>query len=72
MSTYEEWRVTGTYVECLPITGTSHLAIFSGKKLADPERQAREWMAAAVKVEPFADGPHLHHRTVTVTDWEPA
>ena len=24
MSTYEEWRVTGTYVECLPIrTGTS-------------------------------------------------
>jgi hypothetical protein len=70
VTTYEEWRVTGTYVEDLPITGTFHLAIFSGKNLTDPQREARAWLAAAPEVEPFADGPHLHKRTVTVTDWE--
>jgi hypothetical protein len=60
-TTCEEWRVTGT----LP----------SGKPYDTPyetEGAARRLIERARVMGTWVDGPHLHKRTVTVTDWEDA
>lgn len=64
MTTYDEWRVTGTPLR------RSVEQTYSGEDFTDPEGAARWYMAAATGPAPWVDGPHLHRRTVTVTDWE--
>jgi hypothetical protein len=73
MTTYEEWRVTGDWL------GRPREEIFSPKPqpwrrfargYADPEGAARQVIDSPSPE--WTDGPHLHKRTVTVTDWEPA
>lgn len=64
MTTYEEWRVTGTDEDGDPIGITWHHD-------EDPEQGARAFAAWANEHD-WTDGPHLHKRTVTVTDWEQA
>lgn len=67
--TYEEWQVTGhpggefpPYVfTWSPVRGED-----------DPERAARGFIELIKSCETWADGPHLHRRTVTMTDWEEA
>ena len=69
MSTYEEWRVTGT------TDGDPYSFTWSpvGPPAWEfPERQARGFVAQFRGFDDWTDGPHLHRRTVTVTDWEPA
>lgn len=65
MTTYEEWRVTGTgvVVEIVWSKQRGH---------ANPEASARAFIERELKYAPtlWTDGPHLHKRTVTVTDWE--
>lgn len=63
MTTYEEWRVTGT-----PLRRTDEQT-YSGEDFTDPEGAAR-WYASAATPCAWKDGPRLHKRTVTVTDWE--
>jgi hypothetical protein len=61
MTTYEQWRVTGT--------------LRIGVAYATPyatEDFARRFIDRARQAQTFTDGPHLERRTVTVTDWEPA
>jgi hypothetical protein len=66
VTTYEEWRVTGTWPE-------------DGKRFeqtwrsgdCNAEAKAQEWAAWCVATG-VTDGPYLHKRTVTVTDWEEA
>ena len=79
MTSYEEWRVTGQPnafrgVEFPPYEFVWSLRI--NPHLGDPEQAAREFVAGmarhADRCGTWTDGPHLHHRTVTVTDWEPA
>lgn len=65
MTTYEEWRVTGTW------TNAPYTAIWSGTTYDQPETEARSFVAQ-VNHSGWTDGPHLHKRTVTVTDWEEA
>jgi hypothetical protein len=60
VTTYEEWRVTGT----LRKTGKPHASQY------ETEAEARALIEAARCCGTFTDGPHLHRRTVTVTDWE--
>jgi hypothetical protein len=68
MTTYTEWRVTGT-PRRQPTT-----VVFSSSDYNDPETMARAFMANTTEAvgTGWADGPHLHTRTVTVTDWETA
>ena len=67
MTTYEEWRVTGS-----DTCGRSVDAIWRPDEDGnDCEGQARGYVAWASTQE-WTDGPHLHKRTVTVTDWEQA
>jgi hypothetical protein len=62
VSTYEEWRVTGTWLSGDPYSYTwTHVA-------HDAEGQART-QVAYLRTQLFNDGPYLHKRTVTVTDW---
>ncbi len=57
MTTYEEWRVTGT-------PGLRpHTSTFGS------EGEARAFVERATVVGGWTDGPHLHRRNVTVTDW---
>jgi hypothetical protein len=70
--TYEEWRVTG-----LPGQGYPPYAftwsLLRNPHLGDPETGARGFMATIPAfTEHWEDGPHLSHRTVTVTAWEDA
>ena len=60
MTTYEEWRVTG---RC------KHMRDAVTHQFAT-EDAARTWLAEWTC--DWTDGPHLHKRTVTVTDWEDA
>ena len=62
VTTYEEWRVTGTW-------GTGPYAFTWGRGYSDPGAEARNFVRAAQEPGPWTDGPHLHKRTVTVTDW---
>ena len=69
VTTYEEWRVTGH-----PGEGFG-LYVFTWSPMRgddDPERTARGFITLVRKHEAWADGPHLHKRTVTVTDWQEA
>jgi hypothetical protein len=70
VSTYEEWRVTGS------IGDKPYEHLFTSVKTEDPEKAARAYMtfvgvlsASGAKFGVRADGPHLHKRTVTVTEW---
>lgn len=73
MTTYDEWRVTGTWL------GQPFEQIFSPKPngrpfnrgFADPEAAACEFVAGADPSQ-WTDGPRLHRRTVTVTEWRDA
>jgi hypothetical protein len=81
VTTYEEWRVTG---EPGTIAGTdvrypSYDFTFGSAarralgKDKDPEAAAR-WFIAMIRDanhREWEDGPRLHRRTVTVTDWVP-
>jgi hypothetical protein len=58
MTTYEEWRVTGT----LP-SGTPYATPY------ESEAAARHLIARG-RIVGWNDGPHLQRRTVTVTEWE--
>jgi hypothetical protein len=55
---YEEWRVTGTLPSGKPFATRFEHEV-AARHLIDRGR-AMGW----------ADGPHLHKRTVTVTDWQ--
>lgn len=75
MTTYDEWRVTGTWL------GDPQKHAFSprpdrgrfSRGYADPEAAARQFAASATAwTGGWTDGPHLHKRTVTVTEWERA
>jgi len=64
---YEEWRVTGAW------DGSEVDYEFSPARarLIDPETAARQLAAKVVERGwGWTDGPHLHKRTVTVTDWD--
>lgn len=73
---YQEWRVTGTpggAFERYDFTWSP----LRNPHLGDPERAARGFVALIKSANggtPWEDGPHLSHRTVTVTEWtaEPA
>ena len=67
MTTYEEWRVTGNPGEGFP-PYTFTFSPIRGDQ--DPEKSARGFVALVRDVSDWADGPHLHWRTVTVTDWQ--
>jgi hypothetical protein len=60
VTTYEEWRVSGTLPSGKPFA-TKFEHEVAARRLVDRGR-AMGW----------TDGPHLHKRTVTVTDWEDA
>lgn len=72
VTTYEEWRVTGDLGDDYP----PYEFTWSPRRnphLGDPEAGARGFIALVADTGcAWPDGPHLHKRTVTVTDWEPA
>lgn len=65
VESYEEWRVTGTWEDepyqftWSPTRGDDH-----------PEFDARNFVTAMRENIHWSDGPHLHRRRVTVTEWE--
>jgi hypothetical protein len=64
--TYEEWRVTGDPGEGFP-PYTFTFSPIRGDD--DPEAAARKFVKLVFSHGRWPDGPHLHKRTVTVTDW---
>jgi hypothetical protein len=72
VTTYEEWRVTGEPGQGYrPYSFTWSPSTRPG--LHDLEGEARGFIALLKDVgETWIDGPHLHKRTVTVTDWHDA
>jgi hypothetical protein len=58
VTTYEEWRVTG-------IPRWTQLSM-----IYRSEAEARALIDRETTHDAWTDGPHLHKRTVTVTDWE--
>ena len=64
MTTYEEWRVTGTDKEGDPVSVTWWHHDENAKERARAFAWAQE--------QDWTDGPHLHKRTVAVTDWTEA
>jgi hypothetical protein len=71
VSTYEEWRVTGQPAPCRGVTYPAYEFTWSQRRGdTDPEQGARHFVAGILSIgEDWTDGPHLHKRTVTVTDW---
>lgn len=70
-TTFEEWRVTGEPGRGYPpyrFTWTADADSY-GSQCPDPESAARSFVEA---VRDWDNGPHLHRRTVTRTEWEPA
>jgi len=66
VTTYEEWRVTGTW------DGRDVDVLFSPTRApgVDPADSARDYAVQVTKRGwTWTVGPHLHKRTVTVTDW---
>lgn len=64
MTTYEEWRVTGT------CSGYRIDKTFLPEEGYDePEADARTFIARQAGNAGWTDGPHLHKRTVTVSEW---
>lgn len=73
MTTYEEWRVTGTFNADIGDEDEPYEFTWS-RGYADPEAAARNFitLSSGSGLWGWTDGPHLHKRTVTVTDWEDA
>lgn len=69
MTTHEEWRVTGDPGGGWPPYGFTWSAA-RGPNLGNPEAEARGFVALVASLGGWPDGPHLHRRTVTVTEWE--
>ncbi|MFC7276243.1 hypothetical protein ACFQS1_19800 [Paractinoplanes rhizophilus] len=74
MTSYEEWRVTGRWGEepyefvWSPIGNVTRACGFDTAEI-----EARNFVDAMRENQVYwADGPHLHRRTVTVTEWEEA
>jgi hypothetical protein len=68
VTTYEEWRVTGHPGDGY---GLYHFTFSTQRGDTDPEAKARNFVRLILDGnQPWTDGPHLHKRTVTVTDWE--
>ena len=66
MTTYEEWRVTGTWDDQEYSFTWSPV----GRPAWEfPEQEARNFLGSFHSFDAWTDGPHLHKRTVTVTDW---
>jgi hypothetical protein len=65
VTSYEEWRVTGTPSHSIRVDWTYSLQSVPG---VDPETAARQAIANIT----WVSGPHLSHRRVTVTEWEEA
>lgn len=74
MTTYDEWRVTGTRLD-QPFkrifSPTPNGRLFNRGWGEHAETAAREFIA---RTDPgqWTDGPHLHKRTVTLGEWEQA
>jgi hypothetical protein len=67
MTTYEEWRVTAR------IDGQPYEFTWSPMRnphLGDSETAARGFITLMGGHVAWEDGPHLHRRTVTLTEWE--
>jgi hypothetical protein len=69
MTTYEEWRVTGDPGEGFPPYAFTWSPFRNPHLGDDPEASARGFVRLVRSHESWTDGPHLHKRTVTVTDW---
>lgn len=67
-TTYEEWRVTGDPGEGFP----PYEFVWSPLRNPDhaTEGEARGFVRLIESVGGWPDGPHLHKRTVTVTEWQ--
>lgn len=65
---WDEWRVTG---DPGGEFGAYSFIWSKARGHEQPESAARLFMRLKDR-EPWKDGPHLHRRTVTVTDWTPA
>jgi hypothetical protein len=70
VTTYEEWRVTGRFINVYTGHEEPYHCTARGLHVRDPENDARTHLAEVTDAEAWTDGPHLHRRTVTVTDWE--
>jgi hypothetical protein len=69
VSTYEEWRVTGTFHTDVGDEDEPYEFTWS-RGYDDPEGAARNFIELSCNpLWGWTDGPHLHKRTVTVTDW---
>lgn len=72
MTTYEQWRITGNPGPGFPpyaFTWTNQPDA-RGRVTTDPEAEARDFTRLMREHDSWTDGPHLHKRTVTVTEWE--
>lgn len=68
---YEEWRVTGDPGGGFPPYNFVW-SPFRNPGLGEGEAEARGFMKLIESHGGWPDGPHLHHRTLTVTEWEAA
>lgn len=68
MTTFEEWRVTGTPDDDAPPYDFTW-SPYRNHHLGDPEAGARRFVALIADHGGWPDGPHLEHRTVTVSAW---
>lgn len=68
MTTFEEWRVTGDPGDGYPPYEFTW-SPFRNPQLGEPEACARSFAALVDQHGRWPDGPHLEHRTVTVTEW---
>lgn len=66
-TTYEEWRVTGQPGRGYPPYEFTWSTL-RNPHLGEAEGAARAFMAQELD---WDDGPHLHRRTVTITEWTP-
>lgn len=71
MTSYEEWRVTGDPGGGFPPESFTWSPV-GPPAWEFPESEARNFMRLIESVGGWPDGPHLHRRTVTVTEWEEA
>ena len=75
MDTYEEWRVTGQMADLDGYKVQPYSFTWSKVKTpeyGEPESAARWFLRQLEGKVRWTDGPHLHRRTVTVTDWQAA
>jgi len=77
---FDEWRVTG---EPGPLRDERGVDVgvswptysfiwskYQGPERDDPEGAARAFIAGIARGKGWADGPHLHRRTITRTPWQ--